>query len=71
MSKVAPITVLRRRLEGKTQAALAEELGISIGHLADMLSGRRAVGPKVLKELGLERITRVAYRELPDDQTAA
>lgn len=70
MSRRTPIAVLRRRLQGKTQAALAEELGVSEAHLSDLLTGRRAIGPTVLKALGLERV--VVFRATKaDDQTAA
>ena len=64
------MSVLRGRLEGRTQSALAEELGISLGHLNDILCGRRAIGPKVMKALGLERV--VTFREVSDSdrQTA-
>ena len=54
---VEPIQVLRQKLAGKTYAKLAEELGVTTSHVADILSGRRAVGPKVLKGLGLEKRT--------------
>lgn len=36
-----------------SQRAAAEHLRISQAHLFDMLHGRRAPGPKVLKALGL------------------
>lgn len=68
MSEVTPMSELRRRLKGKTQTALAEELGISIGHLNDILCGRRAIGPVVLKALGLERVT--VFKSVKRDQTA-
>lgn len=64
-----PIMELRRRLDGKTQAALASELGISVTHLSDILNGRRAVGPLVLEALGLERV--VSFRPRKSDQPAA
>jgi len=62
------MSVLRARLDGRTQAALAEELGISVSHLNDILSGRRAIGPKVMKALGIERV--VTFREVSEQQTA-
>lgn len=41
------------------QGEAAKALGISQPYLGDMLRGNRAVGPKVLKRLGLQRtITR-------------
>ena len=69
MKKVEPIAELRRRLDGKTQAALASELGISVTHLCDILNGRRAVGPIVLKALGLERV--VTFRPISSDRPSA
>lgn len=67
MKEVRPLAELRRRLDGKTQTALAEELGISIGHLNDILMGRRAIGPQVLAALGLERV--VSFRQRPAKRT--
>jgi plasmid maintenance system antidote protein VapI len=69
MQDVRPLAELQRRLDGKTQTALAEELGISVGHLNDILMGRRAIGPQVLKALGLERV--VSYRKTRGEQASA
>ena len=56
---VEPIGVLRQRLSGRTQVSLAQELGITTSYLSDILTGRRAIGPQVLKALGLEK--RITY----------
>ncbi len=41
-----------------SQLSVARELGVSAAYLNDILQGRRAAGPKVLKKLGLKRVTR-------------
>lgn len=56
-----PIKVLQKRIDGKSQAKAAQELGITQGYLSDILNGRRAIGPKVLKALKLKKV--VVYRE--------
>lgn len=57
-ASVSPIAVdmILGRLEGKTQAQLARELGIKASYLSDILRGKRAPGPQVLEALGLERV---------------
>jgi transcriptional regulator with XRE-family HTH domain len=62
MKKLIPLDMIRGRLEsGKTQAEVAKELGVSTPYLSDILKGKRDCGPKVLRALGLERVT--VYRE--------
>lgn len=41
--------------ESRTQTEAADYLGISQGHLSDMLRGRRAVSKTILEKLGLRR----------------
>ena len=60
MKNADPRAVLKRRLDGKTQAELARELGIKPAYLSDILAFRREPGPRVLKALGLTKI--VTYR---------
>lgn len=48
-----------------TQKEAAAELGISAQHLCDILLGKRELGPKVLKGLGIERV--VIYRVIRKD----
>ena len=50
---------LRALMSGRTQRAVAAELGISEQYLCDILKGRKPPGPTVLKALGLSR--RVSY----------
>ena len=38
-----------------SQAALAKTMGVTPSYLSDVLQGRRAPGPAILKYLGLER----------------
>ncbi len=40
---------------------LSREWGISVSMVSDLINGRRAPGPKVLKHLGLVRVKTVAY----------
>ena len=42
-------------IQHKSQKAVATFLGISDPYLSDILAGKRAPGPKVLKALGLRR----------------
>lgn len=44
---------LKKRLVGKTQKALAAELGVTAQYLGDVLRGRRYPGPKI--EQGVAR----------------
>ena len=55
-----PMSVLRKRLDGRTQKEVAAEIGVSPQYLNDALSGYRDIGPKMLDGLGLERV--VTYR---------
>ena len=51
-----------------TQKEVANSLGISAQHLCDILLGKRELGPKVLKGLGIERV--VTYRVIRKDVSA-
>ncbi len=59
---IDPLQMLKTRIEKSTQVQVALDLGISTQYLGDMLHGRRTVGPKVIKALGLEK--RVIYRRI-------
>lgn len=43
--------------------AFAREHGVSTVYLQDAVAGRRAPGPAILQAIGLEKETRVDYRE--------
>ena len=45
-----------------SQKAFADEAGISPQYLTDVLRGRRAIGAKLLKWFGMERV--VSYRRI-------
>jgi hypothetical protein len=45
----------------KTQAAWADHLGISCSHVSGVLAGKKNPTPKMLDDLGLERV--VIYRK--------
>jgi transcriptional regulator with XRE-family HTH domain len=54
MNESSVILKLRRRCRGTTQARVAADIGISPQLLCDVLKGRRAPGPAILRALGLE-----------------
>ncbi len=63
MDRAAIVTKLRRRCNTpSTQTAVADDLGISVSYLNDVLKGRREPGAKLLTALGLER--HVTYRPI-------
>ena len=52
---------LRVDIARHTQSGLADQLGVSAQYLSDVKSGRREIGPGLLKALGYEKI--VLYRK--------
>ncbi|MEE7456782.1 hypothetical protein MPAR168_00760 [Methylorubrum populi] len=55
---------LRARIaEVGGHTAFAREHGVSTVYLQDAVAGRRSPGPAILVALGLEKETRVDYRE--------
>jgi transcriptional regulator with XRE-family HTH domain len=54
------LEVLRRKCEGRTQNAVAAELGVSPAYLSDVLNQRKEPGEGILEPLGIERV--VTYR---------
>lgn len=48
--------LVMKRLEGKTQKELADELGISAAYLNDYIHFRRDPGVRLLNALGLRRV---------------
>lgn len=49
---------LRRQVAALgTQTALARRMGCSLPYLNDVLAGKRAPGPKILRALGLKKTT--------------
>jgi hypothetical protein len=58
---VDPISILERRMVGRSLRTLATELDISAAYLSDIFLKKRPIGPKVLKALGLEK--RVTYHK--------
>ncbi len=49
--------VLKERLRGRNQKALAEELGISQQYVNMILNGKKRITRKIAKKLGYEMIT--------------
>ncbi len=47
---------LARLLETRSQRQLAAEMQLSHGYINDVLNGRRAPGPSVLRHLGFEKL---------------
>ena len=60
MKNYDPRQVLKDMCFDRTQASVAQELGITPAYLADILAHRREAGPKVIEALGLEKL--VLYR---------
>ena len=55
------VDLLRAKCEGKTQAALAKEIGVSAPYVSDIFNGRRNPdSPSILRYLGLSK--NVEYR---------
>lgn len=52
--------MLKKAVAAHKFAAVAEAAGCSVGHVHDMVTGRRPVSDKALEYLGLERV--VTYR---------
>ena len=55
---------LERMIADSTQAAIAEQLGISAPYLSDIRQGRRRIARAVLQAMGLEREVTVRYRKV-------
>ena len=55
MTETQVVDLLRIRLEGKTQTALASDAGVTVQYMHDVLKGRRAPGPAILKFLGIAK----------------
>lgn len=47
---------LRKRQGNRSLRSFAREIGCSAAYLSDVYRGKRSLGPKVLEELGLEKI---------------
>jgi transcriptional regulator with XRE-family HTH domain len=58
----SPLSILRERVESKSQRAVAQELGVSPQYLCDVLAERREPGKSILDALGLEK--KVSYRKI-------
>lgn len=48
-----PIEDLTARIKASSQRQVAKDIGVSRAYLHDLLSGRRGLGDKVLKALGI------------------
>ena len=59
------LDLLRARLSETGEAKLAEEIGVSRTLLNKIKRGERTPSAKVLKFLGIERLTVYAYRDDP------
>lgn len=62
LSREDVIDMMKRRQGERSLSALAEELRLSKAYISDIFNGRRAPGPSVLKQLGLESQTTVVVR---------
>ena len=48
------------------QAHFAESIGVSRAYINDVYHGRRSLGPRVLRELGLIAVTTTSYKNIGD-----
>ena len=66
------IKELKKRVAGMSYREAGRALGVSYMFVYDVLHGRRAPGPKLLKALGIERtvkVTRqVTYRKIKKEK---
>lgn len=60
-------SLLKARQGDRTLFELGVEIGVSPAYLCDILNGRRELGPKVLRYLGLTKAVKrvVTYRRIP------
>jgi hypothetical protein len=63
-SKSDILKLIRKRLDGRTQSDLANELGISEQHLSDILHNRRAPGDRAVETLGFKQV--MMYESIKD-----
>lgn len=59
-----PTEMLRKRAHASSIRAVAREAKCSAAYVSDVLSGKRAPGPKILAYLGIEKAVR--YRKLSE-----
>jgi hypothetical protein len=58
-----PASVIKARLRGSSYRKLGAELGVSAGHLCHVVNGTKEAGDDLLRALGMQRVTRITYRE--------
>jgi hypothetical protein len=64
MTEQQVIDLVRAEVEkAGSYRALGAKWGVTPSYLCDLLQGRRAPGPKLLRPLGLERVVTVEYRK--------
>ena len=61
MTRADVVARLRKQQGDRTQQDFAKFLGISPPHLSEIYRGTRSPGPKLLKRLGLKRLTIAEY----------
>lgn len=66
------VEMMRKRQGGRSNAALARDLGVTRVYIGDIYHGRCAPGPKVLKALGIVATTKVEtiYRKASQARVA-
>jgi hypothetical protein len=57
-----PLALLEMRIGLTSAARLAEELGVSQAYLSMVRHGKKPLGPKILRYLGIER--QITYRQV-------
>ena len=56
--QIDPFEAFKAMVAEKGQLGTAKELGLSLTYVHDVYKGRRAIGPKMLAALGIEREVR-------------
>ena len=57
MTENQVVAILKKKQGDGSLRSLAIELGISAAYLSDIYLGRRRIGPKILRPLGLRQVT--------------
>jgi len=57
-SKYDPLADLSKQIKGSSLRKTARKHGISAAYLSEIMTGKKAPGPKILDSLGVKRVVR-------------